>query len=113
MRKPILALMATFTGQPALADAAGMCLIMAGTTEEQCTCATEALASEIGAEEAALYDATSTRYRANMSAGQSRGDAWDAALNETASENGFSASDLLRRMNEAGKAHRNAIKSCS
>ena len=94
------------------ADATSMCLQIAGTTESQCDCASEALDAEIGDGEAALYDATGTRYLANRAAGQGMGDAWDAAIAETAAENGMGATELLSRMNDVGKAHRAAIGSC-
>lgn len=106
------AMLAALAAQGALADATAMCLDMGGTTEAQCACATEALAGIVGEEEAALYDAVGTRYLANLASGQGMGDAWDAAIAETAADNGLGRTALLTRMNDAGKAHRGAIAAC-
>lgn len=97
----------------AAADAMNMCLEMQGATKATCTCASEKLTAEVGAEDAKLYDAVGTRYLANKEAGQSMGDAWDAAIAETAAEAGLGRTALLNRMNTAGKAHRAAIKGCN
>lgn len=96
----------------AMADATAMCLERTGTTEAQCACATDALAGEVGADDAALYDSVGTRYIANKAGGQGMADAWDAAIAETAGEAGLGRTALLTRMNAAGTAHRAAMKAC-
>lgn len=106
------AMLAGLAAGGALADATAMCLEMGGTTEAQCACATEALAGIVGAEDAALYGAVGTRHLANRAAGQGMGDAWDAAIAETAAEAGLGRTALLGRMNDAGKAHRGAVAAC-
>ncbi|MGA9253711.1 MAG: hypothetical protein WBV71_14845 [Roseobacter sp.] len=97
----------------ALADAQAMCLEGDGATEAQCSCATAALAQEVGVDEAGLYDQVGTLYLANKVAGQSMGDAWDAAIAEVAGRARLGRTALLTRMNSAGRIHRDAIKSCS
>ena len=113
MRPSILAAaLLALAAAPAAADATAMCLEGNGMTDAQCACATEALADEIGGGDADLYHAVGTRYLENKAAGQSVGDAWDAAIAETAVEAGLGHTALLTRMNAAGKAHRGAMKRC-
>ena len=111
MRGFLLAAALTAFGSGAQADATAMCLAL-GAPEALCTCATEALAAEIAAEDAALYDTIGTRYLANMTAGQGRAEAWDTAIAESAAEAGLGSTALLTRMNAAGSAHRTAMQGC-
>ena len=106
-------LAALLTAAPALADGAtDMCLDMSDTDEEQCACADAELAEAIEAEDYDLYTKIGTLYIANMAAGQGMADAWEAGLDLVANEHGLGASDLRGRMNDAGKAHRDAIDAC-
>ncbi|MFX0545266.1 hypothetical protein ACEWPL_006930 [Roseovarius sp. S1116L3] len=112
--RPILISLLLFAlyGGAASADGMAMCLDKSGTTQAQCACAESALTQEIGAEEAEVYDRVGTRYLESRAAGQSMGDAWDAAIAANAAEIGTGRIALLIRMNAAGKAHRDAIKAC-
>ncbi|AZQ67639.1 hypothetical protein EF888_11150 [Silicimonas algicola] len=96
----------------AFADTTGMCLNMAGMTDDRCACATEALAGEVKAEALNLYDAVGTRYLEKLSSGQAMVEAWDGAIAETASERGVDRHSLLETTNDVGKAHRTAILAC-
>lgn len=100
------------TAFAAAADAIDMCLEMNGATEAACICATDELATDFGAEDLVLYDAVGLRYLANKAAGQGMGDAWDAAIADTAAEAGMGRTELLSRMNDVGQAHRDAIGGC-
>ncbi|WP_425051746.1 hypothetical protein [Psychromarinibacter sp. S121] len=116
MRRTItqaVALAAMLTGTQVLADGStDMCLDMSGTDEDQCACAEETLAGTLAAEDYDLYTKIGTLYIANMAAGQEMADAWDAGLELVANEHGLGTSDLRSRMNDAGKAHREAIDAC-
>ncbi len=80
-----------------------MCLERA--SQDICACASEALEAEIGAEDYALYDAVGAAYLSFMEQGQSRGDAWMAALEEVGGAR-------LDRTNEIGRAHRAEMDAC-
>jgi hypothetical protein len=108
----ILAAFTVCNACSASADTTGMCLNMAGMTDERCACATEALAGEVEADALNLYDVVGTRYLEKLSSGQLMVEAWDGAIEETASERGMDRRALLETTNDIGKAHRTAILGC-
>lgn len=79
--------------------------------EEACTCATEALAQAIDAEDFALYDAIGLAFGDERAAGAAYVPAWDAAsaaVGQTMAAGG----NLTSRTNAIGRAHRDAIRAC-
>lgn len=106
------ALTVIVAGPAAAADTTTLCLDKSGVDEAQCTCATEALTEEIGEEDAELYNAVAVLYIDGKANGQDMGAAWDAAIETVAMQSEVDQTDLLERMNAAGKAHRAAIKDC-
>jgi hypothetical protein len=101
-----------FAAGAASADATAMCLDDDDNSAARCACATEALAAEVGAEDAGFYDMVGTRYLANRKDEQGMAESWDAAIVDTAAEAGIGSIALLTRMNAVGTAHRSAIKAC-
>ena len=108
----ILAAFMVSSAHSASSDTTGMCLNMAGMTDERCACATEALAGEVEADALNLYDAVGTRYLEKLSSGQAMVEAWDGAIEEAASETSMDRRTLLETTNDIGKAHRTAILGC-
>ena len=82
-------------------------------SKEVCRCASAAILEEVGAASYDLYDRAGTVYLSNMAAGQSRADAWTAALEPIAAELGIGTIQLMSRTNEIGSAHREAMKTCA
>ena len=107
-----LVLIFTAAGPVAAADTTTMCLDQSGTSEAQCTCATNELKEDIGEEDAELYNAVSVLYLDGKANGQEMGDAWDAAIETVAMQSEMDQTELLERMNAAGKAHKEAITAC-
>jgi hypothetical protein len=87
-----------------------MCLEL--DAEDVCACASEALLAEIGPDDYAIYEAIGADYVERLAAGEDRGDAWTAASRPVADRLGISGSELMRRTNDLGKAHREAMESC-
>lgn len=96
----------------ALAEGAVTAMCMERETEEVCTCASEALRTEIGPEDYAIYAAIGEDYLARMENGEGRVDAWMAAVRAEAERRGIGSVALMGRTNEIGNSHRAAIKSC-
>ena len=69
-------------------------------------------AEDIGEEDAELYNAVSVLYLDGKANGQEMGDAWDAAIETVAMQSEMDQTELLERMNAAGKAHKEAISAC-
>ncbi|MCI2395577.1 hypothetical protein [Aliiroseovarius sediminis] len=81
-------------------------------SETVCDCASEALRTQIGNEDYAIYEAIGADYLARMETGESRIDAWTEASRTEAAKLGISSVVLLGRTNEIGNTHRAAIKEC-
>lgn len=79
---------------------------------EVCECASAALEQAIGPEAFADYASTSGTALEHQHTGAGLQDAWDRARESYAGAAGISGSEALRRMNEYGSAHRDAIKGC-
>jgi len=87
-------------------------MCMEHDTEEVCNCASEALMTEIGSEDYAMYAAIGEDYLARMEAGEGRVDAWMEASRTEAGKRGLGSVALMERTNEIGNVHRAAIKEC-
>ena len=108
----ILVLAVTTAGPLAAADTTGMCLDQTGTDDAQCQCATEALAEEIGEEDAEMYNAVGVLYLDGKANGQEEEAAWAAAIETVAGQNDTDQAELLERMNAAREAHSTSIEGC-
>ncbi|MEQ8294520.1 MAG: hypothetical protein RIA08_20155 [Roseovarius sp.] len=108
----ILVLAMATSGPAAAADTTAMCLDQTGTDDAQCQCATQALAEEIGEEDADMYNAVGVLYLDGKANGQEEEAAWDAAIETVAGQNDTDQAELLERMNSAREAHGEAIESC-
>lgn len=95
-----------------LADDSVMAMCVELDSEEVCDCASEALRTQIGREDYAIYEAIGTDYLARLEAGEGRIDAWTEASRTEAASLGISAVTLMGRTNEIGNTHRAAIKEC-
>ena len=95
-----------------LADDSVKAMCMELDSEKVCDCASEALQTQIGSEDYAIYDAIGTDYLARLEAGEGRIDAWTEASRTEATSLGISAVALMGRTNEIGNTHRAAIKEC-
>jgi hypothetical protein len=111
-RPAVLALLAV-TAVPANAQdgVAAMCAELA--PPEVCDCASAALLGQIGADDFALYDAIGADYLDRMADGAERADAWTAASEVVAADAGLSPRELMDRTNDIGRAHRDAINTCT
>ncbi len=87
-----------------------MCMVL--DSEVVCDCASEALRTQIGSEDYAIYEAIGTDYLARLDAGEGRIDAWTEASRTEATNLGISGVALMGRTNEIGSIHRAAIKDC-
>ena len=107
----ILVLAMVASGPATAADTTAMCLDQSGNDDTQCECATDALAEEIGEEDADMYNAVGVLYLDGKANGQEEEAAWDAAIETVAGQNDTDREELLERMNAAREAHDEAIKS--
>lgn len=95
-----------------LAEDAVKKMCMEQDSEVVCDCASEALRTQIGNEDYAIYDAIGADYLARLDAGEGRMDAWTEASRTEAANLGISGIVLMGRTNEIGNTHRAAIKEC-
>ncbi len=85
-------------------------LCLAHYEADDCVCATEALAVEIGPEDLDLCDAIGLAFIAHSEAGAGYIDAWDAASEDVAAARNISG--LTSCTNATRSAHAAAIAAC-
>jgi len=107
----LTALASVAVAQVAEDSVLGMCAGIG--TPEACACAADALRSEVGEEDYALYEGIGADYLARMAGGAGRASAWTGAVETAAARIGQSRTDLMTRTNEIGSAHSAAIKGCN
>jgi hypothetical protein len=100
------------TALPLLADGGVTAMCLALSDEAACSCATERLRQDVGAEDFAVYDTIGVDYTSRRAGGEAMADAWEAASGTVAAEIGLSTSELRQRTNAVGRAHRDAIRGC-
>lgn len=82
------------------------------TSDAACACGAEALMTQIGPEDYAMYGRIGLDYTARMQGGTAMVEAWDGAVEAEAETQGIRRGDLMKRTNELGRAFRDAIRAC-
>ena len=104
---PCLLLAATATmAEPVTAT----CALYA--TAEVCDCATGKLGAALSPGDLVLYATAASEALALQAAGTELVPAWEAATGKAAAAAGLSRSAARDKLNEAGAAHREAMKAC-
>lgn len=111
----VFSLYAVPVSSTAQEDAHGVtqqCLFL-GTNATICDCATEALSQQLPTDAFAVYNDIGLLAIPLIENGTDMGDAYDSAIAETAIRLGIGYLVALQTSNAAGRAHRDAISSCT